>query len=837
MADPVSTMINRDAADWERSAPHTTLIVACYRVAEYLPAFFSSLEHQTADHRGYEIVFVIDGSPDDSEGMVREWMPTTDFAVRVVSKPNGGVASARNMGLEWARGAWVTHPDPDDRLDPDYLAEVERARAAFPEETMLAARAILTSPAGEEIGHTLDARYADAGISVVDLQAEPRKIHTLGGVAFFKRAVIERHGLRFDERILQSSDTDFIGHFLLCNDARYVLVPGAGYRYLRRSDGSSIVSTHSGNMSRYASLFGISHGGLLDRAGDECPPWLANLLLYFVFMLFRRNRHPDTPVDLAGEHELAIIRRLLKRNLERIGAESIRRFDIFAVPLEYRMAWLAAVGEIDASPVEHLLWYPASGSRRVAIYSTDSAPPVDLRIEPRTAVITDQKRRSIEFLGADWVYQHVFVYRAAPGSRVAFACGGGFEIEAGGEVLGAADIRAKYGLEPPIAVQPRSQRPPAAAGRPEAAGERAERLPRPGLLRRRVWVFLPDEHGDALECRALHEYAKRHLSGVQASFVLPEGSRHAEWLRSAGARTVTAGSSAHLALMRRAQLVFTPRATRQAFDPFPGQDLRRDWRIVLLPRTGLDRLSYRDGSIARADIVPVSTSIELERIGGRYGRSLVMPNSARLSGLPHHDLLEAARIAPSALALAPSWPRDLKHPAMLPPEGLEQVRTTDFITGWNSVLQMPELRALGQRIGRVVLLLPDGAPADLFAVPGHVEIASSATERIAVLGAAAAVLTDYSGTDALDAAYLGRPTVYLQTAPSRRLGPPDSPRRRSSAFREEGFGPVVRTPAAAMAALEGVIEHLPDRYRRRVEEAFDHRDGRARARLVDALLR
>jgi glycosyltransferase involved in cell wall biosynthesis len=830
---PVSTHTNREASVWDSTTPHTSLIIACYRVAEYLPAFFASLEEQTAEHAGYELIFVIDGCPEDSEGAVRAWMATTDYPVRILSKPNGGVASARNAGLEWARGAWISHPDPDDRLDPGYLSEVERARAAFPNETMFAARAILTSPAGEEIGHTLDARYVDAENSVIDLHAEPRKIHTLGGVAFFKRSVVEMHGLRFDERILQSSDTDFIGHFLLCSDSRYVLVPGARYLYLRRADGSSIVSAQSGNMSRYASLFGVSHRGLIDRAGEECPAWLGNLLLYFVFMLFRRNRRRDSPVDLAGEGELARIREALAHNLARIGAERIRGFDIFAVPLEFRMAWLAAVGDIEASPVEHLLWYPASGSRRVAIYSTQPVSPIGLRPRDSTAKIIDQKRRPIEFLGGTWVYQHVFVYRSASASQTRFVCDAGFSLEFGGTVLGAADIRKQSGLESPIAVQPpkptRSPTTPAApSGRRNALLTGLSRL-----RRQQIWIFSVDEQSDPAQCEALHEYTARHLPDVEARFVVAEGSRHVGPLRASGIETVAEGSAVHLDLMRRAQMVFAPRINRSVLDPFPGQGLRRTWRTALLPHAELDRLSYRDDSTARADFVPVSSALELERVGGRYGASLVMPRSVRLTGLPRHDLLEAARVEPSALVIAPSWPRALKHPAMLDAEALAELRATDFVAEWRTVLQMPELRSAARR---VVLLLPDGAPRDLFAAAG-IEVASSLTEKATALGSAATVLTDYSASAALDAAYLGRPTVYLQTAPSHHLGAPDSPMSRAAAFREEGFGPVVSTAAAALEETVRLSEHVPDRYRRRIDGAFEHRDGRARERLVQELRR
>jgi hypothetical protein len=60
---------------------------------------------------------------------------------------------------------------------------------------------------------------------------------------------------------------------------------------------------------------------------------------------------------------------------------------------------------------------------------------------------------------------------------------------------------------------------------------------------------------------------------------------------------------------------------------------------------------------------------------------------------------------------------------------------------------------------------------------------------------------------------------------------------RAAAFREEGFGPVVSTAAAALEETVRLSEHVPDLYRRRIDGAFEHRDGRARERLVQELRR
>src|SRR3954447_5255617 len=100
-----------------------SVVVPTYNVAAYLPEFMSSLDAQTGDVSAVEIIFVNDGSTDESESLSKEWLGrrATAMTTRLSSKPNGGLSSAGNAGLDIATGEWVTFCDPDDVLTPDYL--------------------------------------------------------------------------------------------------------------------------------------------------------------------------------------------------------------------------------------------------------------------------------------------------------------------------------------------------------------------------------------------------------------------------------------------------------------------------------------------------------------------------------------------------------------------------------------------------------------------------------------------------------------------------------------------------------------------------------------------
>lgn len=84
------------------------------------------------------MIFVIDGSPEDSERIIADWIVAYDVDAKIISKPNGGLSSARNDGMDAATGVWISFPDPDDILAPDYLDHI--AAAIDSDETQSVAR-------------------------------------------------------------------------------------------------------------------------------------------------------------------------------------------------------------------------------------------------------------------------------------------------------------------------------------------------------------------------------------------------------------------------------------------------------------------------------------------------------------------------------------------------------------------------------------------------------------------------------------------------------------------------------------------------------------------------
>ena len=101
-----------------------SIIVPVYKVEDYIRECLDSILAQT--YPDFELILVDDGSPDDC-GRICDDYAKGDNRIKVVHKVNGGISSARNAGLEVAKGEWIMHVDGDDWIEPDMIESLIEA--------------------------------------------------------------------------------------------------------------------------------------------------------------------------------------------------------------------------------------------------------------------------------------------------------------------------------------------------------------------------------------------------------------------------------------------------------------------------------------------------------------------------------------------------------------------------------------------------------------------------------------------------------------------------------------------------------------------------------------
>ena len=92
-----------------------SVIIPIYNVSQYLPECIDSVREQT--YQNIQIILVNDGSTDNSLDVCLEYKKKDD-RITIINKKNGGLSSARNVGMDAAKGEYFSFIDSDDFVDP-----------------------------------------------------------------------------------------------------------------------------------------------------------------------------------------------------------------------------------------------------------------------------------------------------------------------------------------------------------------------------------------------------------------------------------------------------------------------------------------------------------------------------------------------------------------------------------------------------------------------------------------------------------------------------------------------------------------------------------------------
>lgn len=212
-------------------------IVPVYNVEKYLRQCVESILSQTFDD--YEIILVDDGSPDSCPKMCDDFKSAYPDVIKVVHKENGGLASARNAGLDVARGEYIFFIDSDDYLGSDSMNELYKKAVEF-DADVLQTTYISVKEDGTEIYHSPLRFDKETVYSKSDMQYEICFSNKKNRVIFvwrnlFKRDMLNKYNIRFEESLRMIEDAPF-NTLALLKSERFVAVDIPVYRYRYRDD-------------------------------------------------------------------------------------------------------------------------------------------------------------------------------------------------------------------------------------------------------------------------------------------------------------------------------------------------------------------------------------------------------------------------------------------------------------------------------------------------------------------------------------------------------------------------------------------------------------------------
>lgn len=270
-----------------------SVIVPIYKVEEYLRKCVDSILIQSLSD--FEVILVDDGSPDHCPEICDQYAQK-DSRVKVVHKPNGGLASARNAGLKVASGEYVIYVDGDDWISEDMLDGFYQ-KILKPHPDVDAIVSGMTWEYGDRTELTIP--YIDKGYYGKErlqeevypyLMYDSRKpfytgaIFPSSGGKVFRLSLLKEHYCR-DERIRMGEDNAFIFECIYFAKAAYVSRDGY-YHYNRKNEGSitqSYDKERFRNNKLLTSYISEHLGGLTEEMDRQINAFKAYWLIMAVF--------------------------------------------------------------------------------------------------------------------------------------------------------------------------------------------------------------------------------------------------------------------------------------------------------------------------------------------------------------------------------------------------------------------------------------------------------------------------------------------------------------------------------------------------------------------------
>lgn len=208
--------------------PTISVIVPVYNAERWLRRCVDSILAQTFSD--FELLLIDDGSKDQSGAICDEYAKF-DSRVRVFHKANGGVSSARNLGLDNARGEWIVFADADDWVSESYLRNLI--------DNSNEADLVFNYATRHDNGIISKEKYPEQFINVSELHIPLRHNdliwHTSPWGKLFRLDLIEKIQLRFPLNMHIGEDAVFLFSYIFyCSNIRFIC--SCDYQY--RIDGS-----------------------------------------------------------------------------------------------------------------------------------------------------------------------------------------------------------------------------------------------------------------------------------------------------------------------------------------------------------------------------------------------------------------------------------------------------------------------------------------------------------------------------------------------------------------------------------------------------------------------
>ncbi|RDY27444.1 glycosyltransferase family 2 protein [Romboutsia weinsteinii] len=249
---------------------YVSIIVPVYNSEKYIGRCIESLLNQTLEE--IEIIVINDGSTDKSKEIIDSYAQA-DIRIKVINKKNGGVSSARNMGIDASNGQYITFVDSDDWCEPDMFEKMYKV-------------AINSCVDLINIGYSVDnkngkSKYKEAVENFIESRdsIEISKIMAKLPLGYsvmklYRKVIIDEHNIKFNEKLSLGEDLVFVQDYIL-NINSIAAINEYSYHYVKCNN-ESLSTKYVSNIEEFIDIF-----------------WYKEEQIYAKFPYYRELREKD----------------------------------------------------------------------------------------------------------------------------------------------------------------------------------------------------------------------------------------------------------------------------------------------------------------------------------------------------------------------------------------------------------------------------------------------------------------------------------------------------------------------------------------------------------------
>ncbi|MGF6572920.1 CDP-glycerol glycerophosphotransferase (TagB/SpsB family)/glycosyltransferase involved in cell wall biosynthesis/lipopolysaccharide biosynthesis regulator YciM [Paraburkholderia sp. GAS333] len=834
-----------------KSTQQYSVVSAIYNVSPYLDEFFKSLFRQTLDFRNcIEFVMVDDGSTDDSARIIKEWQRKYPNNIKYVRKENGGQASARNLGLQHVTGRWVTFIDPDDFIAADYFAEVDEVLAASKAPLgIVSCNFIFYFEDDKRFSdtHPMKFRFAK-GTQTVDFSKPTSHLQLSVNSAFFDAQIIERHEIRFDERVKPNfEDAQFANLYLMyVRDRNSVFCASAKYFYRKRSNGTSSLDTAWEKEGLYGDV--LEHGVLaLLRAWAEhtgsVPVFVQRVALYHLTWYFKRLINKDDGLSFLDDRAKVRFVDLVHLIFAYIDFSTINAFELAGIWFMYKVGMMLTFkGE---EPTYQIVYVESADLPRKLVkvrYFSKSVGFESFKFNGAEIQPVFTTSQIHTFANSPFVQERIVWLPLQQHATLS--------VELGSKKVTISFNKKQHSSVPMADIAKHFALVSRSLSRAASLSDKSvARL----ATRRNVqekygdaWVFVDRDIQADDNAEHLYRYLQSARPDVNAWFVLRRSSHDWKRLKQDGFRLVPFGSVRHKLLMLNAKHLISSNIDNYIVNAvkksvFGG---RLNHRLIFLQHGVIlndlaDWLNSKD-----PDLFVTTAPRERDAIIGTNSRYKFSGREVVMTGLPRHDRLLASASVEKMILIMPTWRKSslgASKPGTFAREINPEFTSSEYFRQWSALLQNEALLAVARKHGYKIVFYQHANMQQydhLFRVSDNVEVRSHTHGSIQdMFRSAAMMITDYSSVN-FEFAHLRRPLIYFQFDRQEVFAGTHSWKKGYFDYETDGFGPVLEQCEEVVAEVSAVLQRggaMAPEYFARAEAFLPLRDGRNCERTVEAI--